>query len=167
MGHETQSPTAEYVASPDEVEEGERAPTPKEQPQPEEAPRAKEPSGFHFWAPGGFPILFLEPLGADLGPERAFRCILGKLLINICQLLSFFEVFWGYFFLAFSGRCSDAFLYSCFGLRAENAPKPFVSKKQRHLMSFQSCFRRPRDRSGAKSVSKTCSKNAFPKRETN
>ena len=49
-----------------------------------------------------------------------------------------------------------------FWLRAESAPKPLVSKKPMEFDDFQSWFRRPRDRSSARSVSKTCSKKRLP-----
>jgi len=49
-----------------------------------------------------------------------------------------------------------------FWLRAESAPKPIVSKKPMEFDDFQSWFRRPRDRSSARSVSKTCSKKRLP-----
>ena len=55
--------------------------------------------------------------------------------------------------------------FSFLRLRAESAPKPFVSKKTMEFDDFQSCITLPRDRSGARSVSKTCSKITFPKRE--
>ena len=52
--------------------------------------------------------------------------------------------------------------FSFFWLRAESAPKPLVSKKPMEFDAFQSWFRRPRDRSSARSVSKTCSKKRLP-----
>ena len=61
--------------------------------------------------------------------------------------------------------CIFLMVFVFFWLRAESAPKPIVSKKPMEFDDFQSWFRRPRDRSGARSVSKTCSKIDFPKRE--
>ena len=56
----------------------------------------------------------------------------------------------------------------CFFLAARrSAPKPLVSKKQMEFDDFQSWFRRPRDRSSARSVSKTCSKKRLPEEKKN
>ena len=52
-----------------------------------------------------------------------------------------------------------------FGCAPKVRPSRSYRKNQWNYDDFQSCITLPRDRSGARSVSKTCSKITFPKRE--